>query len=102
MTPHIDKSEQIAQVNDYADQMDTLRQQARSLRDEGLLALVNLNTKELTKWGKEITDNEKVLFRRAKHLAWNLGILDECDYPDALYFFKEKPQPRGVNQSNSQ
>lgn len=83
---------------DYLKQLDGLRVEARMLRDKGLEAIVAFSLEDDTHWEQEISDNEKLLFRRAKHLAWNLGKIEEydCEHLDVQYFSKEfeKPQSR--------
>ncbi len=83
---------------DYLKQLDELRVEARAIRDRGLKALVAFSTEDHAHWEQEISDNEKLLFRRAKHLAWNLGKIEEydCESFDIQHFSKQfkKPQSR--------
>lgn len=86
----------------FLKQLDTLRTKARDLRNQGLAtissfdpgprgwdseSLVHLNADPTHNDGLSPTTSHfsattRLYFRRAKHLAWNLGILDECDDPD--------------------
>lgn len=83
---------------DYLKLLDELRSEARVLRDKGLEGIVAYDSEDEVHWEHEISDNEKVLFRRAKHLAWNLGKIEEydCERLDVQYFSEksEKPQSR--------
>lgn len=76
------------QTLDYLKALDRLRIEARILRDQGLEAILGFDLDDYDQWEQEISDNEKVLFRRAKHLAWSLGKIEEhdCEYGDNLYF----------------
>ena len=98
------ETERLSQDMDYLNTLNSLRVEARSLRDKGLEAIVHFSLDDDETWEQDISDNEKVLFRRAKHLAWNLGEIEEyeCDHPDVLYFYKEftKPQPSQRGQAS--
>ena len=85
---------------DYLKQLDVLRVEARVLRDKGLEAIVAFSIEDDAHWEQEISDNEKLLFRRAKHLAWNLGKIEEydCESIDVQYFSKEFKRPRSRPQ----
>src|SRR2546421_2485721 len=88
------KTERLSQDIGDLNVLSRLRDEARSLRNDGIDALVNFSVKDRT-WEQEISDNEKVLFRRAKHLAWNLGKIPvhECDHNDHLYFSRIRNGP---------
>jgi hypothetical protein len=75
---------------DYLKELDRLRVEARTLRDKGLEAIVDFSLDDDAHWEQQISDNEKVLFRRAKHLAWNLGKIEEyeCEHLEHLFFPK--------------
>ena len=77
---------------DYLNQLEHSRVEARILRDKGLEAIVAFSLKD-DHWDQEISDNEKVLFRRAKHLAWNLGKIEEYDCDNEAQYY-----PRPTNQ----
>ncbi len=73
---------------DYLKELDHFRTDARTLRDKALGAIVAFNLDDEDRWEQEISDNEKVLFRRAKHLAWNLGKIQEhdCEHLKDLFY----------------
>ncbi len=104
MTPKENKTERLSQDIEYLNALNRLRMEARSLRDKGLEAIVHFSLEDDENWEQDITDNEKVLFRRAKHLAWNLGKIEEyeCDHRDDLFFSKEsgRSQPRDTGQTS--
>jgi hypothetical protein len=77
---------------DYFKELDRLRIEARSLRDQGLDAILDFDLSDDSHWEQEISDNEKVLFRRAKHLAWSLGKIEEhkCEHGEDLYFSRDE------------
>ena len=85
----------------FLKELDSLRTKARSLRDQGLATISSFDPGPRG-WDPESSSRSKaasvhieespptpsyfsaatrLYFRRAKHLAWNLGILDECDDP---------------------
>src|SRR6185369_6371347 len=80
---------------DYLNQLDQSRAEARSLRDKGLEGIVAFSLED-DRWDQEISDNEKVLFRRAKHLAWNLGKIEEYDCDNEAQYFP--PEPMGQDE----
>jgi ABC-type dipeptide/oligopeptide/nickel transport system ATPase subunit len=84
---------------DYLNQLQHSRSEARILRDKGLEAIVAFNLKD-DHWEQEISDNEKVLFRRAKHLAWNLGKIDEYDCDNEAQYYPSKPSQPDESRVN--
>jgi len=76
---------------DYLNQLDQSRTEARILRDKGLEGIVAFSLEDDDQWDQEISDNEKVLFRRAKHLAWNLGKIEEYDCDNEAQYFPPEP-----------
>lgn len=89
------KTERLSQDIGHLNVLNQLRDDARSLRDNGIEALIHFSVKD-ENWEQQISDNEKVLFRRAKHLAWNLGRIPEhkCDHNDLLFFSARQGGPR--------
>ena len=75
---------------DYLNQLDQSRTEARILRNKGLEGIVSFSLED-DQWDQEISDNEKVLFRRAKHLAWNLGKIEEYDCDNEAQYFPPEP-----------
>lgn len=75
---------------DYLNELDQSRAEARMLRDKGLEGIVAFSLDD-DRWDQVISDNEKVLFRRAKHLAWNLGKIEEYDCDNEAQYFPPEP-----------
>jgi hypothetical protein len=79
-----DRTERLFRDIQYLEKLDSLRGRARRLRDNGLRALAHFS-REDENWDPDISPNERVLFRRGKHLAWSQGVLDQCRAKDAAF-----------------
>lgn len=77
---------------DYLNQLEHSRAEARMLRDKGLEAIVEFSVDD-DRWDQQMSDNEKVLFRRAKHLAWNLGKIEEDECDNEAQHYPPEPKP---------
>jgi hypothetical protein len=83
---------------DYLKTLDRLRITARTLRDQGLEGILGFDLDD-DHWEQQISNNEKVLFRRAKHLAWSLGKIEEhdCEYGEHLFYPPDAGKNRPYN-----
>jgi hypothetical protein len=87
------KTEELLKDSDYLNELNEMRREAESLRDNGLKAIIHYRVTDNDNWEKGISNNERVLFRRAKHLAYSLGILDQYDSSDLSYSFTPRQGP---------
>ncbi len=76
----------------YLESLDDTRNRIRTMLKKGLKAIISTDlTENFETWVEPLSALEGVFFRRAKHLAWHLGYLTDCDAPDIL---KGEKDPR--------